>query len=283
MIDASIDVAVILAAGRGNRISSVSSTPKPLLPIEGPNDGAAGGDTFLDFHLRALHAAGVKRVVLVGNRQTCGTRLRAIDDVAGAAAGSAGMAVEWVLNPTEDLSTSGSAHSASFAFATGLLDGRSRVLLMDADIVYEPRLLQRFNSKDARSIELVARSHEDTAEEVVVFAGADDVDTAVRHGKGLIGTPLVEGLLQIGEATGMVLLAPADHALALASTSWALSYSTAKTRSEHEDVTQLMMARRRVRIEAFDDALFMEVDTPAEYATLIGEMAPRLRALGVLR
>ena len=268
MSQANIDVAVVLAAGRGNRIAAVSSTPKPLLSIT----GRAGDDTFLDFHLRALHGAGVKRVVLVGNHQTCGTRLRALDDVGG-------MAVEWVLNPTDDLSTSGSGHSMSFAWELGVLDGRSRVLLMDADIVYEPRLLQRFRSDDDRSIDLVARGHAETSEEVIVFSDGAAADVALRHGKGLIGTPLVAGLTQIGEATGMVLLAPRDHALARAATSWCLGFSTAKTRTEHEDVTQQLMSQRRVRIEAFDDALFMECDTPEEYAQMTTVLVPRLRAL----
>ncbi len=53
----SIDKAIILAAGMGKRISKTpetQNTPKPLLPIH------ESGLTFIDWHLRALTAAGAK-------------------------------------------------------------------------------------------------------------------------------------------------------------------------------------------------------------------------------
>lgn len=62
-----IDKAVILAAGRGNRISKASKgTPKPLLPLDGSEPGP-GATTFLDWHLRSLARAGAKEIYLVGN------------------------------------------------------------------------------------------------------------------------------------------------------------------------------------------------------------------------
>ena len=73
-----LDKAVILAAGRGNRIAAAASgVPKPLLSL----DGAREDSTFLDWHLLALQAAGVREIYLVGNRATFGTRLRAMTDV----------------------------------------------------------------------------------------------------------------------------------------------------------------------------------------------------------
>src|SRR5438067_5830874 len=98
-----IDKAVILAAGLGNRISGVShDTPKPLLPM----DGHRGSTTFLDWHLMALSKIGCKEIYIVGNRKTFGTRLEAMKTIAA----------EWILNPMEDLSASGSGHSTWFAW-----------------------------------------------------------------------------------------------------------------------------------------------------------------------
>lgn len=261
-----IDKAVILAAGRGNRIAAASAgTPKPFLPL----DGRPGGPTFLDWHLTCLKALGVGEILLVGNRETCGRALRSATD------GSA----RWLLNPTEDLTTSGSAHSAAFAWeAPGVLDGRSRVLLMDADVVYDPAALRLLAEADGpRSKLLVHPDFRHTDEEVLVFA---DAGGPRLQGKGLLGTPMVEGLSCLGEATGLLLWEPGDHAALKAASDWTLGFSTAKMRAEHEDVTNaLLRAGRLTAVSCPSETLFMEVDTPDEYAALRSEVSPLLARL----
>ena len=259
-----VDKAVILAAGMGNRISEAAAgTPKPLLAL----GGNKGEDTFLDWHLRALSAAGIQEIYIVGNKVTHGTRLNAMRTVSA----------EWILNPTDDLSTSGSGHSAWFAWKHGILDGKSRVILMDADIVYEPSLMIELASASGeRSKTLVASRYRHTDEEVLVFAEGKN-RTPRYHGKGLLGTSLVKGCTCLGEATGILLWEARDHALLKDATDWAIQFSTAKTRSEHEDITQRMMLLDRLDAVTFGgDRLFMEVDTPDEYETLVREMYPRL-------
>jgi choline kinase len=257
----SIDKAVILAAGRGNRIAAAAAgTPKPLLPI----DGRPGGPTFLDWHIHCLTAIGVGEIVLVGNHVTHGHALAAM----------AGRPVRWVLNPTDDLTTSGSAHSAAFAWPD-VLDGESRVLLMDADVVYDPAVLRRLaDAPGPRSKILVHPDFRHTDEEVLVFA---DPDVPCLQGKGLLGTPMVTSLRCLGEATGLLLWEPGDHAALRAASDWVLAFSTAKARSEHEDVTNALLRAGRLDAVICDPAsLCMEVDTPDEYATLIADVAPRL-------
>ena len=259
-----MDKAVILAAGLGNRISAVSSEiPKPYLPL----DGVPGGPTFVDWHLDQLARAGVRDVYLVGNRATVDRPF----------APRPGQRLTRVLNPTENLSTSGSGHSAWYAF-TGehdILDGRSRVILMDADIVYEPAVLDRLARPSDRSRTLVCQRYRESNEEVMVFGRGRD---ALIHGKGLPGTGLVDHLETLGEATGILLWEPGDHALLRHATEWCIRYSTAKARSEHEDITQRMMLAGRVEAEVFDDLLFMECDTPEEYAELTTHFYPSVRA-----
>ena len=99
---------------------------------------------------------------------------------------------------------------------------------------------------------------------------------AVMHGKGLLHTRLAGGLDCFGEATGMVLFAPEDHELVAGATDWCIRYSTAKERSEHEDITQRMMNVGRIDVASFADLLFMECDTPEEYAQLTTELYPRV-------
>ena len=266
----SIDAAIILAAGRGNRISAVSSTPKPLLSLS----GKPGDPCFLDYHLRALAQHGVKDVVIVGNSVTSRAPLRSILQLAGK------VTVRVVENPTEDLSTSGSAHSLWFALhqASDLLDGRKRVVFMDADIVYDDDIYARLAAADPRrSATLVAPRVAKDSEEVVVFADPAAPHNAIRHGKGLWNTPLVEGLVAVGEATGIVMMAPQDHARFTELADWSMHYATAKTRTEHEDLTQLMMNLDLIDIVQLDPAtLFMEVDTPADYEKLTSQVWPDL-------
>ncbi len=258
-----MDKAVILAAGLGNRISSVSDTPKPYLSL----DGSAGGPTFVDWHLDQLARAGVGEVYLVGNLATIGRPF----------APRPRQRLTRVLNPTEDLSTSGSGHSTWYAFLSehNILDGRSRVILMDADILYEPAVFDRLAGPSARSRTLVCQRYRESNEEVMVFGRARE---ALVHGKGLLGTGLVNHLTTFGEATGILLWEPGDHSLLRSATDWCIRYSTAKARTEHEDITQRMMLAGRVEAEVFDDLLFMECDTPEEYAHLTTEFYPRVRA-----
>ncbi len=265
-----IDKAVILAAGLGNRISAVAKdTPKPLLPL----DGQRGSDTFLDWHLRALAKAGVREIYIVGNRVTHGTRLRAMAD---------GIRAEWIMNPTEDLSTSGSGHSTWFAWKSEhkILDGRSRVVLMDADILYDPIAfddLARAPGEGSKT--LVCPDYRHTQEEVLVFSDPSNAKLPRYHGKGLLETPLVQGSTCLGEATGILLWEPKDHATLAHVTDWVIDYSTAKKRSEHEDITQRMMLLGLVEAALLPkERIFMECDTPDEYRVLVEEVYPRLAA-----
>jgi choline kinase len=249
-----IDKAIILAAGMGKRISSApeaANTPKPLLPL------ASDGATFLDWHLRCLSAHGAKEIYLVGNQVTFGTRLAAMEKIPAT----------WIMNDFPG-DQSGSGHSTHLAFTSPhrILDGKSRVVLMDADVVYDPALIADFGrAKSPRSKTLVCSKYRETDEEVMVF-GDDGPGGPRVHGKGLLGTPLVRGMRCLGEATGLLLLEPEDHATWLAAAAWCMKFSTAKTRSEHEDITQRLMTSRALDVVTFDDdARFMECDTPEEY------------------
>ncbi len=265
-----IDKAVVLAAGLGNRISAVArDVPKPLLPLSGVPGSAP---TFLDWHFRALERAGCKELYFVGNPRTFGTPLPS----------SSTMKAAWILNPTEDVSTSGSGHSTWFAWKSehAILDGRSRVVLMDADVLYDPRVFEILAAHPSRrSKTLVCTDFRNTQEEVLVFADPSAPEEPRLHGKGLLDTPMTESARCVGEATGILLWEPADHDALARVTDWVIRYSTAKTRSEHEDITQRMMLAGKMHVAGLDAGVaFMECDTPDEYEVLTRDMFPRLRA-----
>lgn len=267
-MNATIDKAIILAAGMGRRISkapAAAHTPKPLLPLDD------AGLTFLDWHLRSLAAHGAREIYLVGSPVTYGVTIAAMEAIPAT----------WILNDAPG-DVSGSGHSTYLALTSdhAILDGRSRVVLMDADVVYDPAIFGDLASAHGpRSKTLVCSKFRETDEEVMVFA--DERDGAPRvHGKGLLGTPLVRGMRCLGEATGLLLLEPEDHALWLAAAAWCMQFSTAKTRSEHEDITQRLMIAGALDAVSFDDdRRCMECDTPEEYEIVRAEMVPRWRPL----
>ncbi len=256
-----IDKAIILAAGMGRRIEGLGGAPKPLLPLDD-----SGKLTFLDWHLRSLAAHGAKEIYLVGSKVTFGTKLAAMDRIPAT----------WIMNDFPG-DVSGSGHSTHLAFTSehAILDGKSRVVLMDADVVYDPSLFADLaGAPAARSKTLVCGRFRETDEEVMVFG--DERGSPRLHGKGLLGTPMVKTLKCMGEATGLLLLEPEDHAFWLAASTWCMKFSTAKTRTEHEDITQRLMNAGALDAVVFDDdSRSMECDTPDEYAVVRREMVPR--------
>ena len=258
-----IDKAIILAAGMGKRIatSGENQIPKPLLPLDD-----SGTLTFLDWHLRALKAHGAREIYIVGSKATFGTKLAAMEHIPAT----------WIMNDFPG-DVSGSGHSTHLAFTSehAILDGKSRVVLMDADVVYDPSLFAELaRGESAGSKTLVCGRFRETDEEVMVFG--DDRGVPRLHGKGLLGTPMVKDLQCMGEATGLLLLEPADHAKWLGAAAWCMKFSTAKTRTEHEDITQRLLAMGTLDAVVFeDDTRCMECDTAEEYAVVRRDMVPR--------
>lgn len=253
--------AIILAAGAGRRLAE--ETPKPLLPL----NGQPAGPTFLDWHIACLRRAGVGLIYIVGNERTFNARLL-----------SPGPDVRWILNPTLDMACSGSGHSAWLAFhdANQILDGRSQVILMDADIIYHPDVLVLASAENRRSATVVYPCFESTEEEVLVFGNQN---LPRFHGKGLMQTPMVSGLQCYGEATGILVFREQDHQEILAIADWLIYFSTAKTRIEHEDISQKLMDCSRLSMLLLPEELeFMEADFAFEYHKIRDEIFPRLRA-----
>ena len=113
--------AVILAAGVGRRLNgSAGPMPKALLPF--------GGRSLLARHVAALRTCGVRDVAIVIGFEA--------DQVRGAIEGQEG--VRLIVNPDY---REGSV--VSLWAARDVLEAGRPVVLMDADVLYDSRLLRR--------------------------------------------------------------------------------------------------------------------------------------------
>ena len=276
--------AVILAAGRGSRLSDqTDARPKALLPIGPRSLDDTTEISFLRRQVELLAASGVEQVVVV-----VGYLREVIAEEIASWVGS----VELVINTSEDIRTSGSLHSFQHAIRAphGVLDGSWQTLLMDADIVYHRDVLSRLLAAPEASTVLVCDRYRTSAEEVLVYG------TAKRPrylGKGL-APELVESAPCLGEATGIVKFAPCDHTLVRQTIDWLLGnpdacedspeylgFGPARRATEHEELTDRLIRSGRMQALTFsgEELPFLEVDTVEEYRILRTELYPCLLAM----
>ena len=130
--------AILLAAGVGRRLGA--GEPKCLLPF--------GGQTLLARHLEILRACRVRHVTVGIGHQA--------DRVRAAIAGlDAGGFVTTVFNPDYRLGSILTLHSLRESLAGG-----GDILLMDADVLYDRRLLRRLINSSHANCCLLDRNFE---------------------------------------------------------------------------------------------------------------------------
>ncbi len=287
--------AVILAAGRGSRLGDeTEARPKALLPLgpRAPDDPTE--TSFLRRQVELLRSFGVARVVVVVGyrRESIAAAIASWEPPRGGLGGETQPSVPLVVNPTSDIGTSGSLHSFQLAVRSphGVLDGSHQTLLMDADIVYHRDVLRLILEAPEISTVLVCDRYQPSREEVLVYGTAD---RPLFLGKGL-DSELVADAPCLGEATGIVKLAPQDHGLARRTMDWLLGdpdapagsldfrgFGPARRATEHEELTDRFMRYGKMRALTFraEQLPFLEVDSPEEYHLLRSELYPRLLAM----
>jgi choline kinase len=272
--------AVILAAGLGSRLhEQTKAMPKALLPL-GPRSRTDATETcFLRRSIELLLKADVEQVVVVVGWQR-DQIIAAVEDWR--------LPVTLVVNPSPDIGQSGSLHSLQFAVRSGhgVLDGTMQTILMDADIVYHPGVIATLIEAPERSSMLVCDRYNGDGEEVLVYGS---VERPRFLGKSL--TPnLVGGEPCLGEATGIMKFAPADHALCRETMDWMLGnpdapkgsaaykgYGPGQRATEHEElVGRMMLYGRMTCVRLGADIPFMECDNAVEYKTVRESFFPRL-------
>ncbi len=147
--------AVILAAGVARRLAPLTDhTQKALLPV--------GGRPILAWMLEALHAVGVRRVVIVVGH--CADQVAALT-----ASAPPGVTVRHIHNPAYQKGSSLSLYSAREVIAEG------PTLIMDADVVFPREFLRRLLGSPAPNAFLIDQGFADTGEEVKFYLQAGRV------------------------------------------------------------------------------------------------------------
>jgi choline kinase len=118
--------AIILAAGRGSRLSQSQGSPLPKCLLK------FGGISLLERHLRLLQAAGVREVVMA-----LGFEHQLIEAELARLAALGLPAVEIFINERFLLGSVLTVHVVADAMRRG-----GEVLLMDADVLYDSRIMQ---------------------------------------------------------------------------------------------------------------------------------------------
>lgn len=245
--------ALILAAGRGTRFAGDPEhrpLPKCLLRF--------GGRSLLERHLRLLTRAGVRDIcVAVGYGAE-----RVRDELARL---DSGARVTTVFNPDYDL---GSVVTVWCARAR-LLAGRE-TLLMDADVLYDGRMLARLLGSPHPDCLLMDRNLE---------PGEEPVKVCVRAGRIVeFRKRLAPGLTfdHCGESVGFFRLS-ADTCLALAARATAYREAGRGMEPHEEALRDLMLeAPERFGAEDVTGLPWIEIDFAEDARRAREEILPRL-------
>jgi choline kinase len=146
---------VLLAAGVGQRLGKISGNkPKCLLRFD--------GSSLLQRHLEILHHYGIKEIIIV-----TGFKAGLIEEEAGRS--NASSIIKLVHNPAYE-------KGSIISMLTGLeiLANDNDFMLMDADVLYDHRIIERLINTSSNNCFLLDRDFE---------AGEEPVKLCVRNGQ----------------------------------------------------------------------------------------------------
>jgi len=250
--------AIILAAGRGLRLLQPEDRqlPKCLLQFDGV--------TLLERHLRMLKSTGVDEVVLA-----LGFRYELIE----AELDRLGWQPrpEIVLNMRFELGSVLTLHTAADAMTRG-----GDVLLMDADVLYDERIMEALvaGSHSVNRL-LIDRDFEDGEEPVkLCLRGGVPVELRKQLAAG-------SGYDTVGESVGFFRF---THAAARRLAVLVAGYvESGRAQMPHEEAVRDLIIERTQPIEVADvtGAPWIEIDYSQDVLRAANEVLPQLQALAV--
>jgi choline kinase len=255
--------AIILAAGRGMRLQQPGSAafPKCLLRFN--------GQTLLERHLQMLKTAGVDDVVLVlgfehGQVEAELDRLNWTPRP------------EIVLNPGFELGSVLSVHTAGHAMRAGA-GPEIDILLMDADVLYDERIMSALVAGPTASRLLIDRDFE-SGDEPVKLCLQEGVPVELRK-------KVAAGLAfdTIGESVGFFRFAPA--VAARLADIVAAYIDTGRANQPHEEAVRDLLLERGRDFDVADvtGAPWIEIDFPDDIRRASDSVLPQLEALQPLQ
>jgi len=248
--------AIILAAGLGLRLQQRAGEqfPKCLLQFEGV--------TLLERHLQLLDAAGVTEVVLALGFQPgqVDAELKRIGWP---------HPVETVLNSRFDLGSVLTVHCVADALTRG-----GDVLLMDADVLYDERVLAPLVAGDAPTNRLLIDRDFETGDEPVKLCLRDGVPVELRK-------QLAVGLQYdtIGESVGFFRF---NEATAKRFADIVADYvDSGRANLPHEEAVRDLLLERGAGFDTADvtGAPWIEIDFPNDVERAAQQVLPQLRPI----
>ena len=242
--------AIILAAGRGMRLQQDDAErfPKCLLRFD--------GKTLLERHLRLLDAVGIDEVVLALGWQP---------QLVEAELARLGARAEIVINPGYELGSVLTVHTTADALTRG-----GDVLLMDADVLYDERMIDALVAGDHADRLLIDRGF---------VPGDEPVKVCVKDGVAVEFRKQVAPGLDydtIGESVGFFRF---TEATARRFTKIVAGYiDGGRAHLPHEEAVRDLLLEGTHPFEIADvtGAPWIEIDFPADIARATHEILPQL-------
>lgn len=248
--------AILLAAGRGRRLGSATGTGLPKCLLE------FGGYSLLARHLRLLHAAGVRRLTIVTG--FAADRIRtAVESLVPA------LAVDCAHNPDFLLGSVLSVHCVRDV----LLGTSEDVLVMDADVLYDQRILAP----------LCAGACVDRIPFDTTFTPGDEPVKLCLAGGRIVEfrKHLAAGLVYdtVGETIGFFRLTPATARRFAALVAAYAEHGRAD--QPHEEALRDLFLQAPAGFEVLDiaPAPWLEIDFPEDLTRARDEILPQLQVL----
>ena len=245
-------IALILAAGMGNRLSGCDGThhPKCLLKFS--------DKTLLERHVTILREFGIEKIILV-----VGYRAHEIQSVIHQI-GAADF-IETVSNARYRDGSVGSMWSARDALNSG-----QHVLFMDADVLYDPQIITALISGPGKTCFAFDTSYED-GEEPVKFCLNNGCPVEFRKA---VSAKIYD---TVGEWVGFIRLAP-DFAQALAGRTCHYVKNGRGSEPYEEAVRDLLLGELGATVGAVDIAgkAWIEIDFPEDVIRAENEILPQL-------
>lgn len=246
--------AIILAAGRGSRLAEHNPEARPKCLME------FGGQSLLARHLDLLSRCGVHQVDIVVGYEAD----QIIEHVATLISRPD---VSWHFNPRYELGSVLSLWAAEETLQSG-----QPVIVMDADVLYHPAILQRLVETDIENCYLLDREFE---------PGDEPVKIAVNRGVMVeFRKQLAAGLEYetIGESVGFFRFGP-EFAAIIASECARFDREGLSDAPHEEALRNVLLAKPQAfGFEDVSGLPWIEIDFPEDVVRAADEILPAIRA-----
>ncbi|MGB0580330.1 MAG: NTP transferase domain-containing protein [Limisphaerales bacterium] len=236
--------AVVLLAGYGSRISSVTEDPKCLLPV--------GDKIILHRHLRAFKQLGIRKVVLV-----VGYRKEKVIEAARVV--GTGLDIKIISN--DEYETKGNGYS----FFMGIEAASGPVVVFDGDLVYAPRVLKAFLEGEQSSGVIVGEASLDDIECAKALVDESNMVRKTVEKRAVTEEELAEYRF-VGEAFGMLRFSE-EHRLGLLGLSHQFFADESNLLLNWEHLMSVFFLDHDVECQFEVSTDWVEIDTAEDYET----------------